>query len=81
MKSSLVNGVGCPRTRRCCATISTVVRHLSDPEVLTVQLVENLQRVDLHPLEEAEFYELTLKHGASIEELLRQVGTKAGLRA
>src|ERR1700735_1830875 len=35
-------------------TIPTVVRHLTDHEVLTVQIIENLQREELHPLEEAQ---------------------------
>jgi ParB/RepB/Spo0J family partition protein len=36
--------------------IPAVVRELSDLEVLEIQLVENLQRNDLHPLDEADGY-------------------------
>lgn len=41
--------------------IPAVVRDFSDVEVLEVQVIENLQREDLHPLEEAEGYEQLLK--------------------
>jgi len=37
-------------------TIPAIVRELTDQEVLEIQVVENLQRDDLHPLEEAEGY-------------------------
>src|SRR5687767_8679742 len=36
--------------------IAAVVRELSDKEMLTLALVENLQRFDLNPIEEAEGY-------------------------
>ena len=36
--------------------ISAVVRDLDDREMLTLALVENLQRFDLNPIEEAEGY-------------------------
>lgn len=36
--------------------IPAVVRELSDQEALEIQVIENLQRADLHPLEEAEGY-------------------------
>ncbi|MEO5905043.1 MAG: ParB/RepB/Spo0J family partition protein [Gemmatimonadaceae bacterium] len=36
--------------------ISAVVKDLSDQEILTLALVENLQRSDLNPIEEAEGY-------------------------
>ena len=37
------------------------VRVMSDQEVLEVQVIENLQREDVHPLEEAEGYAALLK--------------------
>jgi ParB/RepB/Spo0J family partition protein len=39
-------------------TISAIVRELSDVEVAETQLVENAQRVDVHPLEEADAFKL-----------------------
>ena len=41
-------------------TIPALVREMSDVEVLEAQLVENLQRRDVHPMEEAEGYKRLL---------------------
>ncbi len=52
-----------------------VVRGLSDDEVLEIQIVENSQREDIHPLEEADGYRsLHEKHGYSAEEIAARVG-------
>lgn len=52
-----------------------IVFDVSDAEVLEIALIENLQRKDLSPLEEAEGY-LTLqeKHGYTHEQIARAVG-------
>ncbi len=42
-------------------TISAVVKDLDDREILTLALVENLQRFDLNPIEEAEGYDRLIK--------------------
>ena len=55
--------------------VPVLVRDLSDQEVLELQLIENLQRQDLHPLEEARgFRELVDKHGYPIEKLVEKTG-------
>jgi ParB/RepB/Spo0J family partition protein len=55
-------------------TIPAMVRHLSDKEAKEFQVLENLQREDVHPIEEAEGYqELMLKHGYTADELAEQV--------
>lgn len=57
------------------ATIPAIVKDLDDLTTLEVQVVENLQREDIHPLEEAEGYEaLKSKHGFTPEQLAAKVG-------
>lgn len=56
------------------AKVPVEVRELSDVEAREIQLVENLQREDLHPMEEAEGYEGLKVLGRSVEEIAAQVG-------
>src|ERR1044071_498037 len=46
--------------------IPASVKNLSDEEALDAQLIENLQREDVHPLEEADGF-LRLKNGSKLE--------------
>lgn len=51
------------------------VRTLTDAEVLELQVVENCQREDIHPLEEADGYRaLRDSYGYSAEEIAAKVG-------
>lgn len=50
------------------------VRELTDLQVLHAQVIENLQRDDLHPLEEAEGYERLIELGSKAEELGAEIG-------
>lgn len=55
--------------------VPVVIRDLDDKAALEVQVIENLQRADLHPIEEAEGYEkLMSAHGYSAEDLAAKVG-------
>jgi ParB family chromosome partitioning protein len=55
--------------------IPAVVHQLAGREQLEVALVENIQRADLNPLEEAEAYrQLTDEFGLSQEDVARRVG-------
>lgn len=55
--------------------VPAVVRELTDEQVIEVQLIENLQRADVHPMQEAEgYHELVHKHGHPIEEIYTKVG-------
>ncbi|MGI6603766.1 MAG: ParB/RepB/Spo0J family partition protein [Firmicutes bacterium] len=57
------------------SAIPAVVRELSDSEMTEVALIENIQREDLNPLEEAAAYErLSQEFGLTQEELARRVG-------
>ncbi|HUU03202.1 MAG TPA: ParB/RepB/Spo0J family partition protein [Myxococcota bacterium] len=58
-------------------TIPVIVKELTDAEVLELALIENLQREDLNPLEEAEAYQnLIDEHGLTQEELSKRVGKR-----
>lgn len=48
---------------------------LSDAAIVEIQLIENLQRQDLHPLEEAEGYGRMLRqHGYTADTLAKKIG-------
>lgn len=56
-------------------TIPALIQEVSSDEVLEIALIENLQREDLNPLEEAEAYQrLMQEHGLTQEEISRRVG-------
>jgi ParB/RepB/Spo0J family partition protein len=53
------------------------VRELTDLQVVRIQIIENLHREEVHPLEEAEGYEYLLKHSAekvTIDQIADEVG-------
>ncbi len=55
--------------------VPAVVRVLSDAQVREIQLVENLQRADVSPLEEVEGYRSLLdQHGYTAEQLAQRLG-------
>ena len=55
--------------------VPVIVRELSDRDALEVQVIENLQRADLHPLEEAEGYaKLIREHGYDADQLALKIG-------
>ncbi|RIX74446.1 ParB/RepB/Spo0J family partition protein [Acidovorax cavernicola] len=55
-------------------TIPAMIRELTDDQVLEIQLVENLKRRDLHPMEEAEGFErLRETAGLSAEDIADRI--------
>lgn len=61
------------------ATITAVVRELDDREVLEVQIAENAQRADVHPLDEADAYRrLHEEHRVDVEEIAARAGHPVG---
>jgi ParB family chromosome partitioning protein len=57
------------------STIPAIVRDISDEQLLTLALVENLQRADLNPIEEAEGYRrLHESFGLSQQQVAALVG-------
>jgi ParB family chromosome partitioning protein len=62
-------------TKLGLAQVPVIVRDASDREVLEMALIENLQREDLDPLEEAEAYaRLAKDFGLRQEEIAQRVG-------
>ena len=56
------------------ATIPAMCRTLSDKQAAEIQILENLQREDPHPLEEAEGYEqLMMNHGYNADQLADKI--------
>ena len=55
--------------------VPVIVRHASDLEVLELSLIENLQRADLNPIEEAQAYaRLAGEFGMRQEDIAQKVG-------
>lgn len=54
--------------------VPVVIRDLADREALEIAIVENLQREDLVPLEEARAYQALLDHGLNQESVAQAVG-------
>ncbi|HLR46108.1 MAG TPA: ParB/RepB/Spo0J family partition protein, partial [Deinococcales bacterium] len=55
-------------------TVPVTVRELNDQEALEIAIIENLQREDLNPLEEAEAFEQLMQFGLNQEAVSRAVG-------
>jgi ParB/RepB/Spo0J family partition protein len=61
------------------ATIPALVEELDDDAALEIAVIENLQREDLSPLEEATMYDKMVKdHGYSIRKLAQKLGKDKG---
>lgn len=55
-------------------TVPVLIRELDDEAALEAQIVENLQRKDVHPMEEAEAFEILGKKGLTQEQIGARVG-------
>jgi ParB/RepB/Spo0J family partition protein len=61
------------------ATVPALVEELDDDAALEIAVIENLQREDLSPLEEATMYDKMVKdHGYSIRKLAQKLGKDKG---
>ena len=58
------------------ATIPAIIRQFDESQMMEVAILENLQREDLTPLEEAQAYEMLQKNlGLTQEEVSKKMGT------
>ena len=56
-------------------TIPAIVNNMNDDQAASLALIENLQREDLTPLEEAQAYEMLQKNlGLTQEEVSKRMG-------
>lgn len=54
--------------------VPVIVKHLSDEEMMFQSIIENLQRSDLNPIEEAKSYKNLLERGLTHEEMAKIMG-------
>jgi ParB/RepB/Spo0J family partition protein len=60
-------------------TIPALIEDLDDDAALEIAIIENLQREDLSPLEEASMYEKMIRdHGYSVRKLAQKLGKDKG---
>ena len=60
-------------------TIPALVEELDDDTALEISIIENLQREDLTPLDEAAMYDrMVTEHGYSLRKLAQKLGTDKG---
>lgn len=58
--------------------VPVIVKNLSDQEADDIRVIENLQREDLHPLEEADYYTHLLKTHKDVAGVAKAVGKTPG---
>ncbi len=59
--------------------IPVIVEQIDDEAALEIAIIENLQREDISPLEEAEMFErMTTQHGYSLRKLAQKLGKDKG---
>jgi ParB/RepB/Spo0J family partition protein len=59
------------------ADVPTIVREYSDDDVLEVMIVENSQRADVHPLDEADGFKALIGRGRTVIAIADKVGRSA----
>ena len=77
--SSPASAAGAPPARPACKEIPALIEQIDDETALEIGIIENLQREDLSPLEEALMYErMTHEHGYSVRKLAQKLGKDKG---
>jgi ParB family chromosome partitioning protein len=61
-------------------TVPAIIEEMSDGEMADAAIIENLQRADITPLEEARAFQRRLDTGLSVEELAARLGLRQAHR-
>ena len=79
ISSSPASAAGAPRGSPGCARSRRSIEEIDDETALEIAIIENLQREDLSPLDEAMMYErMTTEHGYSVRKLAQKLGKDKG---
>ena len=77
--SSPASGAGARREIAGLREIPAIIEEIDDETALEIAIIENLQREDLSPLDEALMYErMTTEHGYSLRKLAQKLGKDKG---
>ena len=75
MKLLWVKDVSGQRKKQSLNTVPAVVRELTEQQMMEIAVLENLQREDLTPIEEASAYQMLMeKLNITQEELAKRLG-------
>jgi ParB/RepB/Spo0J family partition protein len=55
-------------------TIPAIVRGMTDDQVFEAQLIENIHREDMHPLDEADGFKRMVEHGRTVQQVADKIG-------
>ena len=78
-RSSPASAAGGLRSIAGLTEIPVIVEQIDDEAALEIAIIENLQREDISPLEEAEMFErMTSEHGYSLRKLATKLGKDKG---
>ena len=78
-RSSRVSVAGAPRGKRASRRSRRSIEDIDDDTALEIAIIENLQREDLTPLDEAAMYDrMVHEHGYSIRKLADKLGKDKG---
>ena len=78
-RSSPASAAGARRRQAGLETIPALIEEIDDDTALEISIIENLQREDLSPLDEAAMYDrMVHEHGYSIRKLADKLGKDKG---
>lgn len=54
--------------------IPAIIRELTDDQVFEMQLIENIHREDMHPIDEADGFKRLIEHGRDVKYIAEHIG-------